>query len=249
MLRTLAKTLVVLVLTLGGGVGLYLYLQHNSAARQIARLEEQKQELTQFVQRLSTEKRVADVIVSRTETIDHVLHTTLLFVEYDKKGQPLPAKTLVVQGAMIHFDALVIKFDRDFVQRNDPLRGHSIALFTKVYGDHQAPEAATPIDDPNSAPEVYRGAAAQVTQFETALWKDFWRLASDESFRAGFGVRIANGQGVWGPLEPNKLYTLTLESSGGLNLNSEPMRGIYREALKQSPPAPPAATPASARIE
>jgi hypothetical protein len=248
MLRTLVKTLVVLALTIGGAVGLYLYQQHNSAAHQIARLEEQKQELTQFVQRLSTEKRVADVIVSKTETINGVLNTTILFVEYDKQGQPLPAKTLVVQGSMIHFDAMVIKFDRDFVQRNDPLRGHSIALFTKVYGDHQTPESATPIDEPNAMPTIYRGASKQVTQFETSLWKDFWRLASDEAFRAGFGVRIANGQGVWGPLEPNKLYTLTLESSGGLNLNSEPMRGIYREALRQheSLNAP---TPAAARIE
>ncbi|HEX8524967.1 MAG TPA: hypothetical protein VF669_22140 [Tepidisphaeraceae bacterium] len=248
MLRRFLKTLFALILVAGGGAALVLYQQHNSAAQQIARLEEQKQQLQTFVQRLSAEKRVADVIVSKVETLDNVLHTTLLFVEYDRTGQPLPAKTLIVQGGMIHFDAMVIKFDRDFVQRNDPLRGHSIALFTKVYGDHQTPEAATPIDDPGVVPQIYRNADERLTNFETSLWKDFWRLASDEAFRAGFGVRVANGQGVWGPLEPNRLYTLTLESSGGLNLNSEPMRGIYREALKQ-PPSPATATPASGRIE
>jgi hypothetical protein len=28
--------------------------------------------------------------------------------------------------------------------------------------------------------------------------------------------------------EPDKLYTLTLEAAGGLNLSTEPMKGIYR---------------------
>ena len=48
-----------------------------------------------------------------------------------------------------------------------------------------------------------------------------------------FGVRVATGQGVFGPLVPERLYTLTLESTGGLNLTSEPMKGIYREALQE----------------
>ena len=30
-----------------------------------------------------------------------------------------------------------------------------------------------------------------------------------------------------------KLEALTLESDGGLNLTSEPLKGIYREAIKQ----------------
>jgi hypothetical protein len=246
MLRTLGQILAVLILAGGGAIGLFLYQQHNSAAREVARLQARKQELETFVQRLSGEKRVADVLVTKSETIDGIPNTTLLFVEYDKRGQPLPAKTLTVRGSMIHFDALVIKFDRDFVIHDDPLRGHSIALFTRVYGDHQSPDSAMAIDQPGSVPEIYRGADERVTAFEQSLWKNFWRLADDPEYRKQFGVRVANGQGVWGPLVPNKLYTLTLESSGGLNLASSPMRGIYREALQQSQPGN--ATPAAARI-
>ena len=41
------------------------------------------------------------------------------------------------------------------------------------------------------------------------------------------------GQGVWGMFEPGKLYTITTEANGGLSLRSEPLKGIYREALKQ----------------
>jgi hypothetical protein len=38
---------------------------------------------------------------------------------------------------------------------------------------------------------------------------------------------------VWGPFEADKLYTITVESNGGLNITNEPLKGIYREALKQ----------------
>ena len=242
MLRTLYQITVVLTVLIGGTVALVLYHRHTATSREIERLAAQKQELEEVVQRLGSEKRVADVIVSKQETINGVLNTTILFVEYDRAGKPLPAKTLVVRGGMIHFDAMVIKFDRDFVQRNDPLRGHSIALFTRAYGDHEAPEAGARIDEPNGVPQIYRGADPRVTQFEMSLWRDFWRLASDDAYRSGFGVRVANGQGVWGPLAPERLYTLTLESSGGLNLTSEPMKGIYREALRQQEKQPVAQT-------
>lgn len=234
MLRTLTQFVAVIILAAGGAVGLFLYQQHYSAARELARLQEQKHQLQTFVQRLSGEKRVADVLVTRTKTVNGVPNSTLLFVEYDKRGRPLPPKTFTVRGTMIHFDALVIKFDRDFVMHDDPLRGHSIALFTRVYGDHQAPDSATPIDPPGRVPDIYRGADQRVTDFEQQLWKDFWRLADDPAYRKKFGVRVANGQGVWGPLVPDRLYTLTLENSGGLNLTSTPMRGIYRDALNEN---------------
>jgi hypothetical protein len=248
MLRSLYQAVVILAVIAGGTLTLIWFHQRSDTQRQMERLAAQKQELEQVVARLGSEKRVADVIVSKQEKVGGVLNTTLLFVEYDRAGKPLPAKRLVVRGSMIHFDAMVIKFERDFVQRNDPLRGHSLALFTRVYGEHETPENAARVDEPDGIPAVYRDADPRVTEFEMALWKDFWRLANDADFRSGFGVRVANGQGVWGPLEPERLYTLTLESSGGLNLTSEPMKGIYREALrKQTDNAEPAR--AAARVE
>ena len=37
---------------------------------------------------------------------------------------------------------MVIKFEPELVAANDPLRGHSIVLFTKIYGDRQSPADA-----------------------------------------------------------------------------------------------------------
>jgi hypothetical protein len=232
MFRGIAKILLLSVLVVAGSVGIYLYRDHFSASRDIRRLEEEKKELQQIVQRLSAESRRADVLVTDQKTIDGVLNTTLLFVEYDRNEVALPAKRFTVKGDFIHIDAMVIKFERGFIEENDPLRGHSIALFTKIYGDAERPADAAMIDPPNEIPGIYRDADPRVSEFEMQLWKNFWKLAEDPKLRAERGVRIANGQGVWGPFEINRLYTLTIESDGGLNLVYEPIKGIYQEALK-----------------
>jgi hypothetical protein len=230
--KNLAKGLWLSTLILAGGVGIYVYERQYSAARQIAKLEEEKKELEQIVTRLTSERRVAEMLVTSQRTVNNVPQSEVLLVEYDKAGQPLPAKSFTVLGKMVHVDALVIKFDRGFVKNDDPLKGHSIALFTKIYGDNQAPADAPSIDEPNTIPAVYQNADSRVTEFERTLWRDFWRLADDAAYRQEKGVRVAQGEGPWAPLLPNRLYTLSLEAAGGLNLTSEPLKGIYREALK-----------------
>ncbi len=233
MFRALLKLVcfVTIVGTIGAGLLFYQDRYFNTA--RIEKLEAEKHELQQIVKRLEGETRVADILVSDRTVVEGVTKTTLLFVEYDKAGNALPARSFVIDGTSAHIDAMVIKFDHDFVAQNDPLRGHSIALFTKIYGDGQAPANAINIDAPGKVPDIYRGADPRVTEFETKLWKDFWKLYQDESYRAAMGVRALGGHGVWGPFEQGKLYTLTLESDGGLNLACEPLKGIYREALRQ----------------
>jgi hypothetical protein len=239
----LAKFALFLTLVAGGTVGVLVYERRQTAAFQIQKLEqerqkleEQKRELQAVVQHLSDEKRVAEILVRDQKPIDGIMRTTLLFVEYAKDGSALPAKTFTIDGNTAHIDAMVIKFDRDFVANNDPLRGHSIALFHRLFGEAQSPEHAFSIDEPGKIPDIYRGDGDPSAQraFEYNLWQNFWRLAEDKEYRIEKGVRVANGQGVWGPFSQDKLYTLTLDADGGLNLTSEPMKGIYREAMKQN---------------
>ena len=240
MFRTLVKIVMLTVLVVGGAVGIYVYQDRTSDARKIEKLEEERHELQQIVRRLSDERRVAEVLVTDQTEIDGVLHTTLLFVEYAKDGSSLPPKSFTIEGKTAHIDALVIKFERDFLKQDDPLRGHSIALFTKLYGDQQSPASAETIDAPGKIPDIYRGADPVVSAFETELWNDFWKLYDDENYRKSQGVRALGGHGVWGPFKPDRLYTLTIENDGGLNMTSEPLKGIYREALRQRSTTQPA---------
>jgi len=230
--RSAIKLGLLLVAVSATAVGVYNYRGQYSIEADLQREHEKTTELQQIVQRLGAERRVADVIVTDQQSVSGTLHTTILFVEYRPDGTSIPAKRFTIDGNMIHLDAMVVKFDGKFVEQNDPLRGHSVALFTRLYGDSQAPSGAFHVDEPGQVPEIYRDTDPIVSRFEHGLWENFWRLADEANYREAMGVRVAQGEGLWRPFEPGRLYTITLESSGGLNIRSEPLKGIYQEALK-----------------
>jgi hypothetical protein len=234
MLRPLAKIIALAILVIAGSFGIVYYRDHYSAEHQIAQLEQEKKELQQFVQRLIAERRVAQVLVTDQKQVNGVTQTTLMFKEFSRDGSDLPFKVFTIEGNEAHIDALVIKFEHDLIEHDDPLRGHSIALFTELYGRHQSPALGFPIDAPGKVPDFYRDADPRTDAFESKLWTDFWKLADDSAYRQEKGVRVANGQGVWFPVELGKMYTITLESDGGLNVTPQPIQGDYRNILKHN---------------
>ena len=236
MLRSIGKTFALGLLTIGVGLGVLVYVRHDSTEAKLREAEQRNVQLQQFVERLTDEKRVADVIVTGRSVVNGVPMTELLFVEYTKGGRELPAKRFTIEGDRAHIDALIIKFEHDFVKANDPLRGRSIVLFHRLFSDRQKAIDGARIDEPGTIPAVYQDADPKVTAFEKELWDSFWQLTTDESLRQQKGVRVAVAQSVWGPFEADRLYTITLEASGGLNMTSEPLKGIYREALKDRQP-------------
>lgn len=237
MFRRLAQISTFSLVAALGVMGLYLYQFHRSLDRQLAAAQEKNAQLHVIIDRLGAERRVADIIVTEQGDAGGRTLTTLLFVEYARGGSALPGRQFTFEGATAHIDAMVVKFEGKFVQENDALRGRSVALFKSIYGDRQAPEQACRIDLPGHIPLVYQGAHPHTTRFERELWDNFWKLADDPDYRTRMGVRVAQGEGVWCPFKPGRLYTLTLEANGGLNITSEPVKGIYQELLKRPPEA------------
>src|ERR1700722_8062167 len=122
MLRALAKIIALGILVIAGSFGIVYYRNHNSAALQIEQLEQERNELQQFVQRLTSERRIARVLVTDQKQVGGALQTTLMFTEFSRDGPDLPVKEFTIQGNEVHIDALVIKFDHDLVEQDDPLR-------------------------------------------------------------------------------------------------------------------------------
>lgn len=233
MVRGLIKIIVLGALVVAGSTGIVFYRDYFSAERTINQLQEEKAQLERIVQRLGTERRVADVLVTDQKKVDGVTQTELLWVEYARDGNSaLDPQRFTIRGDEVHIDALVIKFEHDLVREEDPLRGHSIALFTRIYGDHESPASAQLVDRPGRIPRIYQGSDPQVSAFEQQLWDKFWQLTEDAALRQEMGVRIANGQGVFQHIRPDRLYTLTIETSGGVNITSRPVEPIYLEILK-----------------
>ncbi len=243
MYRALTKavfTILLAALMAGGG---WWWWRSTSENRQIAELEvanqklvEQKLQLEQIVSRLGEGKRVADLIVTDRKTAGKDVTTSLMFVEYDRAGKPMEPREFVIAGEVAHVEAMVIEFDREQVVKSDPLRGHAVALFTRIFGEQQPPAGASRIDTPGKIPAFYDSADPKLAAFEQKLWNTFWQLESDESLRKEMGVKLAIGKGVWGPFSPDTLYTITLTPDGNLSRTSEPIRGVYQQyiqALKQ----------------
>jgi hypothetical protein len=240
MVRGFGKIILLTVLVSAGWIGLWVYEQKHpsdaslrAAQEQLQKEQARSQQLAEIVQRLQTEKRVADVLVTDQSEASGVLHTTLLFQEYARDGSSLPPKRFTIEGKMAHIDALVVKFQGRYVEDKDPLRGHSVALFTRMFGDKETPESAHRIDDPGHIPDFYRGADPRVSEFEQQLWRDFWKLADDAAYRQRMGVDVVQGQSVFRPFELGKLYTVTLQADAGILIRDEPLKGIYQAMLKR----------------
>ena len=196
--------------------------EHTELARRAERLERERKLLGQFVERLSLERRVADVEVLQQHTDERgeVLQTVIQLTEMDRDDRPLPPRTFGVPGRMPHFDALVFKFKDAYVARGDELRGRSLALFRRVYGETQPPENGYWLGMPGEVPSVYR-VDPEPSEFEIELWDEFWSYATDPGKADAAGVRVAQGEAVYAPMSPGEHWRLTLESDGGLNLIKE----------------------------
>lgn len=242
MTRSLIKILCLTVVVSAGWIGLWQYERRNSdgakleaAQKQLLEQTAKTEQLKSVVQHLQSETRAASLVVldQQKDADGKVAQTTLLFQEYGKDGKGLPAKRFTFEGQMAHLDAMVIRFKGKYVEDKDPLRGRSIALFTKLFGDNQTPGQGFPIDEPGHIPAIYKGADAQVGAFEQQLWRDFWKLAKDQSYREQMGVDVLQGESVWWKFDTGLLYTVTLQADGGMVLRSEPLKPIYLEMLKR----------------
>jgi hypothetical protein len=217
-----------LVLVTGFGAGAVWMLLPGEASRlrkQNEDLARQKFELERAVQRLSGEDRVAEVHVLDQVLAGQVVNgqpapqdaTTIDFIEIDREGHPLPSRRFVINDRVIHFDALVIKFDPEDIAAGDPLRGKSLALFRRIYGERQRPSDGSRIDSEGDVPNVYR-VQPQPSEFERQLWSRFWDYARDVQLAARDRVRVAQGESVYEPVMKGDVWTLTLQSNGGLSI-------------------------------
>jgi hypothetical protein len=232
----IGKLVILCLLVAGGSLLLWTYEKKWSeeAKRQqvIRELQEKNKALQDFVTRLTTHRRMAEMfVVDQIAKGDQVESTTLLFLEYGPEGtEKLPPKFFTIAGNEPHIDSMLIQFDYGFIENSDALRGKNIALFHRLYGDRQAPIEGYRIDEPGRAPEVYQTAQSPAAhEFEQELWQNFWRLVDDPKYRAEKGVRVAEGVGNWTKVKPDQVYTITIGTAGGISIHSNPMDAVWKE--------------------
>jgi hypothetical protein len=239
-MRSVVRVLVAVVcllLLVGGGWLAVALAQAAHLQRQVVRLEEEvrrQEELRKtMAERLGRTRRLGTLRVlqqhragdpkstplstaSAGELADEEIVTTVEFVELDDRGRQVGSRRAEVPGRVVFLDAWTVRFPQDRVAEDDPMRGRTVALLRRIYSDRMPPAQGIPIDTPGAVPDGY--VVGDGARFEQALWKRFWRLATDPQAAESMGVRVAQGEAVYKPAAPGSCFDVELENSGGLTL-------------------------------
>ena len=186
----------------------------------VASLEAECVELRGFVERLTSETRVADVrVLASHPDPEGVPLSTVEFAERLADGRAPRSRVFAVRGREVYFDALVIRFDEDRVKVGDPLCGKSLHLFRRAFGSAQEPRDGPLLASqrPDGVPDAYRSGAAP-SDFERRLWQRFWHWAAHPDEAAREGVRVAQIEAVGIRPEVGASYRIALEHDGGLTI-------------------------------
>ena len=208
-------------------LGTELEAREATIARQEADLAQKEREIQalELANRLlKVQHRLARIEVlaqgASTEDPDSV-RTTVRFTELGPDGEPIgPGKTLTIEGKTLYVESLVIQFEDRYVEQGDALRGTSLCLFRRLFGEDQSPSEGLPLDSAGQQPIVYGGDTTG-EPVHRALWERFWDYANDPDLARELGVRALQGEAPFIEARPGKSYRLELRSAGGLVIEAE----------------------------
>ena len=170
---------------------------------------------------LRLDHRLARVeVVEQQETPEGVV-THVRFIELGPGGKPAGSpKELEVRGRFLYLESQVVKFSDEYVESADPLRGTSICLFRRVFGEQQRPMDGLELDPVGASPGVVTGDNVRLIE-HAELWQRFWDYANDPELAREAGVRAVHGEAPFTELRPGKSYRVELRASGGLSIQPE----------------------------
>lgn len=193
-------------------------------AAQVEELQQQREQLVEYVRRLKASRRVAqaDVLQQFPDENGRTM-SVIRWSEIGLDGTLGEPQILEAVGRQVYFEAAVIKFDLDAVGKGDPERGVSLALFRRVFGEDQAAASVAEIDRATRAPSPDRGTTGE---FERRMWSLFWRLMDEPRLAEQFGVRVAQYEAPGVILRSGQIWEVTLDAAGGLNLKLVAQRSV-----------------------
>jgi hypothetical protein len=182
------------------------------------------QELRVRLALLKIDHRAARIEVVSQEELEGkpgVVQTTIRFIEYDREGNPVGAEQeLTIEGTRLYLESLVIKFEDDYVEAGEFLRGTSLCLFNRVFSERVAPVDGVAIDRTGTHPNAYSPGDSEDEMFQAELWERFWEYANDPEAAAEKGVRAIHGEAPFMEVRPGRTYEVELRSSGGLSIRA-----------------------------
>jgi hypothetical protein len=194
-----------------------------------AKTVRENQILRQVIERLTADSRIAEVMVTKVavDPATQRTYTTIKFLEYDTRMQPLESKYFTFSGNIIQFQSMVIRFDDFYVKRAHPLKGKSAYLFMKVFALTDKGGEVFDINTINEVPSGYAVARAK-NDFEKGLWQRFWQYALDPKEAKAIGIKNAQIEAPGTKFILGLLYTIRIEHDGGMRIDAQPLPQILK---------------------
>lgn len=212
--RSIIKSLAVLFIVISLGVGAYLGRGLYGPAITIHELLTQNKDLKQAITTLTTEDQIGYAKVIEQQQTDGGLMTKLLFVETarDDKTRKILEKEYTIQGDVIHFDALIVKFNDQIVMNG---KSKAIFLWRRVYGESMAPQDGLPIEEPGSEPKRYKDLFSSLSmKHQSMFWSNIWDLANDPEKLKNHGIEAIYGNAIYSKLRPGLIYVFKIGPTG-----------------------------------
>jgi hypothetical protein len=185
---------------------------HN--AMTIHELLTENKELKQAITNIMQEDQIGYAKVLRQETKEGRLFTTIKFVETarDDKTKKILEKEFTIEGDIIHFDALIVRFGDKMVMDG---KTRALYLWRRVYGEKTAPEKAFAIEEPGAEPVRYAELLKVLPPRQRGMfWSNIWDLANDPEKLKQYDIKAIYGNVVYSRLRKDLIYVFEISSTG-----------------------------------
>jgi hypothetical protein len=211
-IRITGMLLLVVVLVAAGYFGRG-YLLREMTIHQL--LSENKQ-LKEAITNLTTEEQIGYAKVIKQETKDGKVWTTLRFVETARsdKTKKILEKNYTIEGDVVHFDALIVKFDNKMVMDG---KERAMYLWRRIYGETMPPQNGFAIESPGAEPARYADLLARLRFKQREMfWSNIWDLANDTEKLKQDGISAIYGNAVYSKLKEGLIYVFKISPTGQL---------------------------------
>jgi len=197
---------------------------------EISHLNDDVQRQQAEIERLETAKRLLTVdhrvalltvVGQKRDETGKVLESEVEFQELNSNGDPLDEpRRFTIKGDIVYIDSWVVKFEDKYIEQADLLRGTSLVLFRRIFGEQQKPSDGFLLDQEGGRPAAY-AAGGEMSEFERKIWGDFWAVADDDQKQAEFGIRAMHAEAPSRPVKEGMRYRITRRASGGLTFEKD----------------------------
>lgn len=170
--------------------------------------------LKESLARLTHEDQIGYAKVTKQEQREGKLFTTLKFVETarDNKLNKILEKEYTVEGDIIHFDAIIVKFSSQLVLDG---KERSVYLWRRVYGEDMPPKAGYSIEEIGKEPVRYANLLDKLrVKDQETFWTEIWDLSNDPQKLINLGVQAIYGNVVYSKLKPGLIYVFKISNTG-----------------------------------